>query len=176
MDIVALLLFATLVLPTLYVTILVHEIGHYTAFRVQNIAPQWVDIGIGKMLFRLRFKGTWFHFKLIPSAGEVVASPGHFKKVGLWGAMFVLLAGPLFQLAFAGGIGFFASVLTQFPKLQNVVWILCAMTAINAFIQLYPFRKITVRDGKKHEFRSDGFLIRNFWKRREQFKTVNTNW
>jgi len=119
MDIVALLLFAFLVLPTLYVTILVHEIGHYTAFRVQNIAPQWVDIGIGKMLFKFRFKGTWFHFKLIPSAGEVVASPGHFKKVGLWGAIFVLLAGPLFQLVFAAGIGFCASMLSHFQSCKT---------------------------------------------------------
>ena len=176
MDIVALLLFASLVLPTLYVTILVHEIGHYTAFRVQNIAPQYVNIGIGRMLFKLQFKGTWFHFKLIPLAGEVAASPGHFKKVGLWGAMFVLLAGPLFQLVFAGGIGFFASILTQFPKLQDVVWILCATTTISAFIQLFPFKKITIRDGQEHEFRSDGFMIRNFWKRREQFRTAKTSW
>ena len=176
MDVVALSIVVLLYFPLQYCSIGIHEIGHYLVFRLLKVTPQWVDIGSGKMWFKFQYKGTWFQVKRLPFSGEVVVAPGHLKKMGLWGAITMLIAGPLLQLCFAVGLGTVSKQSFNNPSLQNAFWILSLVIAINAIQQLRPFRKRTERNGKKEEIRSDGFQIRNFWKRREQFGIINTDW
>ncbi len=176
MELLTLLYVGVLYLPMKFVSTMIHELGHYTVFRLYGIAPQWVDVGTGKLMFKFRIRGTWFHFKRQPYGGEVAFSPGHLKKMGVWGALLMFAAGPLFQTGFALALIAVPHWVTSVYYIHTAFWILGGVVIFNASSQLYPLQIVRERNGKKEDLRTDGFQILNCWKRRHQFKIKNTNW
>ena len=154
------------------VSIVVHELGHYIICRCYKFRPIQVNFGTGRMFGKFQFNGTWFQFRTFPFGGNVIIAPGHLKKMGLTGSIILFLTGPGTQLIFA-------MLITMSGRFENSPMILEStlrtaglIIAISSVINIIPFKK-TNKDGT--EFRSDGFQVRNMWRRRHQFKIVNEN-
>ena len=171
-----LVVLAVLCLPVSYFTILIHELGHYIACRLQKITPIQVNIGSGPTWYKFQRKGTWFHFNRWPSIGSVTIAPGHIKKIGLSGTILVLIAGPCCHFVASFSLIALSTVSILPESLQMALWWLGFIEALTAFGQLIPWRRYIKNGDTRMEMRSDGFQIRNMWRRRHQFKIVNENW
>ncbi len=177
MDFPGLIVLLVIYLPVQYLAIIVHELGHYTVARALNITPVGLDIGTGPIWFKFQRKGTWFHFRKTPLIGMLSITPGHLKQMGLWGAIAMLLAGPICHLLFASILWVVSyALLPEAFGISSGTWVMSCIVAFEALMQLVPIRRYKKINGSRKEICSDGFQISNFWKRRAQFKVVNENW
>lgn len=172
----AFLVFCLLVLPVRYLCTILHELGHYLACRLQGYAPLYVNLGEGKTWYQFCFRGTWFHLNQSGSSGEVFVAPGHLKQMRLWGSIFFFAAEPLCHLLAVTGIIFIGTVDGLPSALSAGLWLLGLHETHRVLMQIIPIRIHEEVDGKSIEYRSDGFNIRNMWRRRHQFNTIKENW
>jgi regulator of sigma E protease len=98
-----------------------HELAHYALARWQGVAVKSFSVGMGPVLFRRDWRGTEWRLSLLPIGGyveidgmapvedgqnaqgqPVYRHPTHgFARLGAWGKVAVLLAGPLMNLLLA---------------------------------------------------------------------------
>ncbi|WP_288481374.1 M50 family metallopeptidase [uncultured Deinococcus sp.] len=101
-----------------------HELAHYALARWQGVAVKSFSIGMGPVLLRRDWRGTEWRLSLLPIGGyveidgmapvedgmnaqgqPVYRHPTHgFARLGAWGKVAVLLAGPLMNLLLAIGL------------------------------------------------------------------------
>lgn len=176
LNYLAVFMFLLFLVPVQALSVVIHEVGHFVLFRMQRVTPMWATIGIGAFWFKFRYKGSWINVHKIPLVGEVVVAPGHIKRMGLWGSILMLLAGPVLHGSFGTALYFlgnFTGSETAFG--MSLDW-LGTFVIIQAAYQFLPVRTTRTRNGQTFEIRSDGFQIRNYWRRRAQFAIKNENW
>jgi len=74
-----------------------HELGHMVAAVIVSIPVRLVVVGVGPVLWRCRFRETWFEFRLLPLAGFVAHYPVVNSRWYRWA--FFLLGGVLGNVA-----------------------------------------------------------------------------
>lgn len=162
--------------PFTVLGIICHEAGHYTVYRLLKKTPMWVEIGSGPLWFKFMHRGTWIQFhKKLYTSGMIYIAPGHFKSLGLYGAIVMIFAGPMAHLFFGIllfilGVYFVGDLFSLAFKCWGIAQIVLAV------MQLIPKRSKTKVDGKETVFENDGYLILSTWRRRAQFKIINENW
>ena len=98
-------------IPAIFIVVVIHELGHYTAARICNVKVLRFSFGMGKILYRKKFNpgGTEWAFSLIPIGGYVKlldartedmsslppdALKQEFTSKSVWQRMFIAVAGP----------------------------------------------------------------------------------
>lgn len=106
--VVALLAF----IPAIFIVIIVHEFGHYTAARLCGVRVLRFSMGIGKILYSRKFSpdGTEWALSLLPLGGYIKlldarsedmtqyppdAMAHEFTSRSVWQRMFIAIAGPV---------------------------------------------------------------------------------
>ncbi len=97
-----------LILPTLLVIVVVHELGHFFAAKMFGITVLEFGVGFPPRLFGVRYKGTLFSFNALPLGGFVrmrnepgSADPTDFTNQPIWKRIVVLCAGVAVNIALA---------------------------------------------------------------------------
>jgi len=101
-----------LMLVVLGLVVLVHEMGHFVAARMNGIRVETFSIGFGKKLITRKRKGTDFSLSLIPLGGYVKLAgetefdnqdpaPDHFLAKKRWQRFLVFFMGPLMNVLLA---------------------------------------------------------------------------
>lgn len=86
------------VFVVLYLTIFIHELGHYLAYKKFGVNVERFCIGFGPKLKRFRYNNTEFTLSLIPFAGAVQINEEHYKDASLFQNLIVCFAGVFFNL------------------------------------------------------------------------------
>ncbi len=98
-------------IPAIFIVVVVHELGHYTAARICHVKVLRFSLGMGKILYRRKFRpdGTEWALSLIPVGGYVrlldartedmsrlppEAMQYEFTSKNVWQRMFIAIAGP----------------------------------------------------------------------------------
>lgn len=82
----------------MYLSILIHEYGHFFWFRKYGVRIYQFDIGVGPTLFKKRIKDIDFTFKLFPIMGYVKQEEQDVNRISFWKAGICILAGVLNNL------------------------------------------------------------------------------
>lgn len=92
---------ALLILPLAFAIVYtIHELGHYLAARLVSLPVKFVTIGFGRILYhRIDRYGTSWRFHIFPVFGYVQLDRMALESRALWQRLFVVLAGPLINLA-----------------------------------------------------------------------------
>ncbi len=96
--------------------------------------------------------------------------------MGFHWAVIMFLAGPFIEICFGYSlkvIGNLDFVHNEFGHMMNMFG---TFIILHALFQLIPWRRHFGKGSQRREFRSDGFQIRNMWRRRHQFQIINENW
>lgn len=91
------------------VIIIVHELGHFLAAKLNNVYVQEFTLGLGPTLFGFQKGETKYCLKLLPFGGSCVmlgeeeASDDEraFNNKSVWQRMMIVLAGPIFNFILA---------------------------------------------------------------------------
>ncbi|MBS7328316.1 MAG: RIP metalloprotease RseP [Oxalobacter sp.] len=98
-------------IPAIFIVIIVHEFGHYTAARLCGVRVLRFSLGIGKILYSRKFSpdGTEWALSLLPLGGYIKlldarsedmtqyppdAMAHEFTSRSVWQRMFIAIAGP----------------------------------------------------------------------------------
>lgn len=77
-----------------FVTVLVHECGHYFAARFCNVPVEAVHIGVGPKLCVGRFDRTQWVLRLFPFGGSVSLSQTS-ETAAVWQQVLIIISGPI---------------------------------------------------------------------------------
>lgn len=130
------------VFVVLYITIFIHELGHYLAYKKFGVNVEKFSVGTGPKLKRFRNNNTEFIFSLIPFVGAVQINEEDYKDASLFQHLIVCFAGVFFNLLSAL-ISMF--ILAQFnitkyftvvlPKIfEGMKMIIIEMTKLSTYI------------------------------------------
>ncbi len=99
-------------IPAIFSVVIIHELGHYTAARICGVKVLRFSIGMGKILYRKKFRqdGTEWALSLLPLGGYVKlldarnedmnsypadAMAQEFTSRNVWQRVFIVAAGPI---------------------------------------------------------------------------------
>lgn len=85
-------------ITVLYISIIIHELGHLIAFRIFKISIKSYDIGIGMRLISFVKSGVIFNFKLMPIGGMVVPFEKDYEDLKVYKKLIIALSGVLANL------------------------------------------------------------------------------
>lgn len=60
------------ILLSIFISITIHELGHFFAAKLLNVNIKEISIGIGPKILIFKFKNTWLSFRLIPIIAYVL--------------------------------------------------------------------------------------------------------
>ncbi|MCL2864206.1 MAG: site-2 protease family protein [Lachnospiraceae bacterium] len=91
------------------VIVLIHELGHFTAAKLNGIKVHEFSLGLGPTLIGKQFKGTKFSLKLLPFGGACMMGEdeigddglGSFNSKNVWRRISVIAAGAFLNLVTA---------------------------------------------------------------------------
>ncbi len=129
------IIIAILVLSAL---IFVHELGHFVAAKIVGVRVLDFSVGFGRPIYSIRIRGTMFKVGIIPLGGyirmlnnsnsnevqgisdAIVRKESYSTKTG-WQKVFILVMGPLANIATAFVLFFFLFLLVGSPRQLPVV-------------------------------------------------------
>lgn len=82
-----------LVFISLYITIILHELGHYLACKYYGLTTNLFNIGLGPILFKFSAFDTTFTFRLIPFMGYVSNDINELNSISLMKEWIMILSG-----------------------------------------------------------------------------------
>lgn len=82
----------------LYMSIVMHELGHLLAFFIFKVKVRSYDIGVGKTILHFFIRGAEFNFKLIPVGGSVIPFEDEYEGLELYKKIIISLSGVLINL------------------------------------------------------------------------------
>lgn len=122
----------------LSVLIFVHELGHFVAAKMMGVRVLDFSIGFGKAIYSVRIRGTVFKVGIIPLGGyirmlnqsnssevmgisDALLREQSYSEKTSWQKFFILIMGPLANIAAALVLLFFLFLLVGSPKQLPVV-------------------------------------------------------
>lgn len=60
------------ILLSIFISITLHELGHFFVAKLLNVNVKEISVGIGPKIFTFKFKNTWLSFRLIPIIAYVL--------------------------------------------------------------------------------------------------------
>jgi Predicted membrane-associated Zn-dependent proteases 1 len=79
----------------MYISLALHEFGHYIASKVFNLKVRECCVGTGPSILKFSFKETRIYFRLVPIGGYVGTDEEELNKVDLLQYWIIVLAGVL---------------------------------------------------------------------------------
>ena len=76
-----------------YVSVFIHEFGHYISAYLFNVKATHVITGMGFQLFSIQTKSTRFIFNILPGGGVTIYDPNDERKLSIFHQIIVLLSG-----------------------------------------------------------------------------------
>jgi membrane-associated protease RseP (regulator of RpoE activity) len=129
---------------TLYPAVFLHELGHWAMARALGSFTSHVEVGNGALLFKfVAFNDNW-RFRLIPTTGLAAI----FTSSIWWKNMLIAAAGPLVSMILV-------PIYWYFFGYAGAVFAL-----VFGGVDLIPFHSKKIK--------SDGWRIRNAWRKRHQ--------
>lgn len=77
----------------IFISIIIHELGHYIASNIYNVRVSKFCIGIGPRILKFKKYGTEFELKLFPIGGYICNNEDDIEKIKFWQEWIIDLAG-----------------------------------------------------------------------------------
>lgn len=87
-----------ILLIILYMSIVMHELGHLLAFVIFKVKVRSYDIGVGKTILHFFIREAEFNFKLIPVGGSVIPFEEEYEDLELYKKIIISLSGVFVNL------------------------------------------------------------------------------
>jgi regulator of sigma E protease len=84
-----------IVLTIMYISLALHEFGHYIVSKIFNLKVRECSVGTGPSILKFSFKETKIYFRIVPIGGYVGTDEEELNKVNLVQYWIIVLSGVL---------------------------------------------------------------------------------